>query len=111
MERKVKGRTYDNAARQIQSVETRQRIIEAARALMVERGYRATTVSAIARSAGVHVDTVYELVGRKPVVLRELIEQALSGTDGAVTAEERDYVKAMRAESDPARKLDIYARA
>ncbi|CAN5234033.1 TetR/AcrR family transcriptional regulator [soil metagenome] len=109
--RKVKSRPYDNAGRQTQSEETRQRIIEAARELMVERGYRATTVARIASKADVHVDTVYELVGRKPVLLRELIEQALSGTGGAVVAEERDYVKAIRAESDPACKLDIYARA
>ncbi len=78
---------------------------------MVARGYRATTVAAIAGRTGVHVDTVYELTGRKPVLLRELIEQALSGTDGAVVAEEREYVQAVRAEADPARKLDIYARA
>ena len=109
--KEVKSRHYDNAARQIQSVETRRRILEAAAALMVERGYRATTVAEIARRSGVHVDTVYELVGSKPVLLRELIEQALSGADGAVVPEERDYVKAILAEPDPARKLAIYARA
>lgn len=107
----VKGRTYDNAARQTQSEETRKRILDAARELIVERGYRAATVAAIARTAGVHIDTVYELVGRKPVVLRELIERALSGTDGAVSAEERGYVKAILAEPDPVRKLTIYAGA
>lgn len=109
--REVKGRPYDNAGRQMQSEETRQCIIETARELMVERGYRATTVAAIAGGAGVHIDTVYQLVGRKPVLLRELIEQALSGTDRAVVAEEREYVKTIRAEPDPARKLTIYARA
>jgi len=109
--RKVKSRSYDNAGRRTQSAETKQRIVEAARDLMIERGYRATTIAAIAEGAGVHVDTIYELVGRKPVLLRELIEQALSGTDGAVVAEEREYVKAIQAESDPARKLTIYARA
>ncbi|MBA2532388.1 MAG: TetR/AcrR family transcriptional regulator [Nocardioidaceae bacterium] len=109
--RKVKSRPYDNAGRQTQSEGTRQRIVRAARDLMIERGYQATTVAAIARSAGVHIDTVYELVGRKPVLLRELMEQALSGIDGAVVAEERDYVEAIRAESDPARKLTIYAGA
>ena len=108
---KVKGRPYDNAARQIQSEETRQRIFDAGRELMVERGYRPTTVAAIATRAGVHVDTVYALVGRKPVLLRELIEQALSGTDAPVPAEDREYVKAIGAEPDPARKLAIYARA
>jgi len=107
----VKGRSYDNEGRQLQSDATRQRILDAARALMVEKGYRATTISAVAGQAGVHVDTVYELVGRKPVLLRELIERAISGTQGAVVAEERDYVKAMRAEPDPGRKLRIYAAA
>lgn len=108
---KVKARPYDNAARQTQSEETRRRILAAARELMIERGYRATTVTAIAERAAVHVDTVYELVGRKPVLLRELIEQAISGADHAVAAEERKYVKAIRDEPEPGRKLAIYARA
>ncbi|HWI04333.1 MAG TPA: TetR/AcrR family transcriptional regulator [Acidimicrobiales bacterium] len=111
MQEKVKGRQYDNAGRQTQSEETRQRIVSAARDLMVAQGYRATTIAAVAARAGVHVDTVYALVGRKPVLLRELIEQAISGTDHAVAAAERDYVKAIRATSDPVGKLTIYARA
>ena len=111
MARQVKSRTYDNAGRQAQSGETKRRILEAARGLVVERGYRGTTVAEIARRADVHIDTVYQLVGRKPVVLRELIEQAVSGTSGAVAAEERQYVKDIQAEPDPGRKLDIYARA
>ena len=109
--KEVKGRVYDNAARQTQSAETRQRVLNAAHQLIVERGYRKTTVADIALEAGVHIDTVYALVGRKPVLLRELIEQAVSGTDRAVTPEERNYVKAILAEPDPARKLAIYARA
>lgn len=104
-------RRYDGAKRREQSAATRQRILEAARALILERGYRATTISAIAAQAEVNVDSVYELVGRKPVVLRELIEQAISGTDRAVPAEERDYVRAMQASHDPVEKLAIYARA
>ena len=108
---KVKGRQYDNAGRQIQSEETRERILEAARELIVARGYRATTIAAVAGNAGVHVDTVYALVGRKPVLLRELIEQAISGTDRAVAPQDRDYVKAILQASDPVRKLAIYAGA
>lgn len=109
--RPVKTRAYDSRARRAQSEETRRRIVEAARALILDRGYRATTIADVARNAGVHVDTVYELVGRKPVLLRALIEQAISGTDRAITAEDRDYVKAIRAEPDPRNKLGIYARA
>jgi AcrR family transcriptional regulator len=111
MARRVKRRTYATSGRQAQSAANRQRIVDAARELILERGYRATTIAAIAARADVNVDTVYELVGRKPVVLREVIEQAISGTDHAVIAEERDHVKAMLAEPDPADKLAIYARA
>ena len=109
--RSVKRRSYDNTAREATSQATRQRIVDAARGLILERGYRGTTVADIAAAAAVHIDTVYQLVGRKPVLLRELIEQALSGTDHPITAEQRDYVKAMKAEPDPARKLTIYAGA
>lgn len=111
MARTVKARTYDNAGRRAQSAETKERVLEAARALIVERGYRAATVSAIARRAGVHIDTVYELAGRKPVILRELIERAISGTEGAVAPDQRDYVRAIQAEPDAAEKLRIYATA
>jgi AcrR family transcriptional regulator len=111
MTEEVKRRPYDATIRQSQSAATRQRIVDAARLLILERGYRATTIAAIAAKAGVNTDSVYELVGRKPMVLRELIEQAISGTDHAVVAEERAHVKALLAEPDPAKKLAIYARA
>jgi AcrR family transcriptional regulator len=111
MEDDVKRRSYDASGRRARSAETRQRIIDAARELILADGYRATTIAAVAARSGVNVDTVYELVGRKPVLLRELIEQAISGTDHAVAAQERDYVQAITAEPDPAHKLVIYARA
>ncbi|HEV3266010.1 MAG TPA: TetR family transcriptional regulator [Acidimicrobiales bacterium] len=111
MKREVKRRSYDATGRKARSRETKQRIIGSARDLILADGYRSTTVAAVAARAGVNIDTVYALVGRKPVILRELIEQAISGADHPVTPDERDYVRAMKAESDPARKLAIYARA
>lgn len=110
MARNVK-RSYDNSARRQHSDDTRARILDAAADLIAAQGYRATTVTALARAADVHVDTVYALVGRKPEVVRALIERAVSGTADAVPPDERDYVIAMRAESDPAAKLAIYAGA
>ncbi len=103
-------RSYDAEGRRAQSAATRQRIVDSARELILERGYRATTVARVAAHAGVNVDTVYELVGRKPMLLRELIEQALSGTTRAVVAEERPTIMAVRAEPDPVTKLALYAR-
>ena len=104
-------RTYDNAGRRARSDETKNRILDAARELLTTKGYRATTIGEVARAADVHVDTIYELVGRKPAMLRELIERAISGTDRPVGPSERGYVQAMGREPDPARKLAIYASA
>ncbi len=109
--RPVKPRRYDNTARRSQSAATRQRILDTARRAIVHGGYQATTIADIAADAGVHIDTVYRLVGPKAILLRELIEQAISGRDAVVAAEERDYVKAIMAEADPERKLTIYATA
>jgi len=107
----VKKRSYEASRRAAASGATRQRILDAARELILARGYRAATITAIAARAEVNVDTIYELVGRKPLLLRELIEQALSGQDQAVVAEQRSHVVAMRAEPDAAVKLELYATA
>ena len=104
-------RAYDDAGRRDRSAETRARVLDAARERFVAEGYGATSVADIAKEAGVHIDTVYRLVGRKAVILRELIEASLSGTGTTVVAEERDYVQAIAREPDPRQKLAIYAAA
>ena len=90
---------------------TRHSILECARGLFLEKGYAATTMPAIARAAGVAPDTVYAAVGTKAQLFKLLVEAALSGQDEEVPADERDYVRAIRAEADAARKLQIYATA
>ncbi len=107
----VKRRPYNATNRRASSRETKRRIMAAARETIIERGYRGSTLAEIADNAQVNVDTIYALVGRKPIILRELIEQAISGTDEPVVAEERGYVRAIRAERDPKTKLAIYAKA
>jgi AcrR family transcriptional regulator len=109
VKRQPTRRPYDSTHRDAGSAATRGRILAAARDSIVGSGYRNATVAEIARKAGVNVDTVYALVGRKPLILRELIETAISGRDEAVEAEDRDYVVAIRTEPDPRRKLTLYA--
>lgn len=104
-------RRYDATSRQQAAARTRKRILAAARELFVADGYAATTVGAIAQRAAVAADTVYAAVGPKAALFRELIEQALSGTDGPVAGEHREYAVRMRAEPDAAAKLAIYAAA
>jgi len=111
MARRSKPRAYDSSSRQEGARATRGAILGAARKLFLKQGYAATTMPDIARAAGVALDTVYAAVGKKPALFRLLVESAISGEDEAVTADERDYVRAIRAEPDAANKLRIYAAA
>jgi AcrR family transcriptional regulator len=104
-------RRYSSAMRAEQAAATRHAVLEAARALFAEHGYAGTSIAAIAARAGVAVDTVYAAAGRKPALLRELVETSLSGTDQAVPAEQRDYVLRLRAAPSARQKIEIYAAA
>jgi AcrR family transcriptional regulator len=105
------NRRYDASGRRQAAERTRAAILDAARQLFADRGYTATPMTAIAKHAGVALDTVYAVVGRKPDVARLLIETAISGTGGAVPAEERGYVRAIRAAPDAEAKIAVYAAA
>ncbi len=107
----VKSRSYRSPLRDERARRTRRVILAAARRLFVQHGYAATTVAEIAAEAGVAVDTVYAAVGAKSVLFRLLLETAISGTDEAVPAEERDYVQRMRAQPRARQKLETYAAA
>ena len=109
--KKRRKRKYDSTRRADAARATRQAIIDSARRLFLEKGYAATTMPEVANAAGTALDTVYATAGKKPALFRLLIEMAISGSDRAVPAEERDYVRAIRAETDAARKLHLYATA
>ena len=104
-------RAYHSTFRSKSAKATRESIIKSARAIFLEKGYAATTMSAIALAAGTALDTVYATVGKKPALFRLLIETAISGTNTAVPVAERAYVRAIRAEADAAVKLRLYAAA
>ena len=109
--RKGAKRKYDSTSRSEAAKTTRELIINSARAIFLEKGYAAATMPAVAMAAGTALDTVYATVGKKPALFRLLIEMAISGSDRALPAEDRDYVRAIRAETDAAPKLRLYAAA
>jgi AcrR family transcriptional regulator len=108
---KAPRRRYSSAVRAEQAAATRRAVLDAAQALFVDKGYAATGVGEIAARAGVAVDTVYAAAGRKPALLRELVETALSGADTAVPGEQREYVQRIRAAGTAAEKIAVYATA
>ncbi|GAB4067066.1 hypothetical protein GCM10028777_21960 [Angustibacter speluncae] len=103
------SRSYDSAVRREQARATRAAVVAAAREQFTQHGWRAP-VTAVARGAGVSVDTVYASVGRKPDLLLAAVDSVLG--DGApVPAEQREYVRAVRAAVTAEEKLDLYAVA
>lgn len=104
-------RVYRSSRRAAQAARTRAAVVAAARELFASQGYAATSVAQIAARAGVAADTVYAAVGRKPELIRETLETAISGTDTAVAAEDRHYVRAIRAAPNAEDKIAIYAAA
>jgi AcrR family transcriptional regulator len=73
-------RPYRSRLRAEQAAQTRLRILEAAGDLFAERGYGATTIDAVAASAGVAVDTVYAIFGTKKGMLSALIDLRVTGS-------------------------------
>jgi AcrR family transcriptional regulator len=104
-------RAYNSPRRAEQAAATRRAVLTAARELFVSNGYSATTIADIAERARVSLDTIYATVGRKPALLRELVEAAISGTEQAVPADQRDYVKRISAAPTALEKITIYAHA
>ncbi|HEY0813582.1 MAG TPA: helix-turn-helix domain-containing protein [Pseudonocardia sp.] len=102
------ARRYHSPRRAEQAAQTRHAVLEAARDLFVSNGYAVTTVAEIARAARVAIDTVYATVGRKPALLRAVLESAISGSDVAVAAEQRDYVARTQAALSARDKLTAY---
>jgi AcrR family transcriptional regulator len=112
MPRTVKSprRSYDSPRRREQARLTRLAVLEAARALFVEHGYVATTIPAIARAAGVSAETIYAVFGTKKAVLSELVDVSIAGGGEAPPVLEQDWVREIRDEPDPRRRLSIMAR-
>jgi AcrR family transcriptional regulator len=67
--------------RQRQALATKRQIAAAARRLFNERGYVATTISAIAEAADIPAPTIYSALGSKANILKTIAWEAVSGLD------------------------------
>ena len=80
-------------------------VVDAARALFLERGYGATTIEAISARADVPPATVYRLFSSKRGILKALLDVSIAGDDEAVPMVDRRPVRSLLAEPDPRSKL------
>jgi AcrR family transcriptional regulator len=107
----VKRRPYASVLRTQQAAATRTAVLASARRLFTTKGYAATSVSEVAADAGVSLDTVYASVGRKPRLLLAVIDMILGSSEQPISAEDRDYVKAVRAAPTARQKIATYTQA
>jgi AcrR family transcriptional regulator len=107
----VKRRRYHSPRRAEAAERTRATVVGAARELFLRDGYERTSVTAIAERAGVSLDTIYAAVGRKPLLVRAVVDDVLGEGRGEVPAEGRGYVDGIRAAGGARAKLAVYARA
>lgn len=91
------NRSYASSLRAEQAQLTRRRILDTAEELFLGSGYSVTTIEAIARTAEVSVQTVYNAVGNKRAALSAVYDRALAGDDEPLPIAERPHFKAMLA--------------
>ena len=65
--------TYDSPLRRRQAADTRSSVVDAARRLFAANGFPATTITDVAREAGVSPQTVYGSFGGKPGLVAALV--------------------------------------
>jgi AcrR family transcriptional regulator len=69
-------------SRKQRAAATRQRIVDSAHRLFLEQGYSATTMPAVARDAGVAVQTIYFTFRTKGDLLHAVYERVVLGPEG-----------------------------
>jgi AcrR family transcriptional regulator len=93
-------RMYSRTLREAQTVLSRQRVVAAADLCFVEWGFGGTTVGRVAAAAGVSVQTVYNVVGGKPELLKAAYDVRVAGDAEPIPMAERAQVRALLAATD-----------
>lgn len=106
---KGSGRTYDGRARREKAMATRRAVLAAARDLLEQQGFAATTMAAVARAAGVSAETVYKSFGSKPALVKAVFDVVIAGDDEPVSVADRPEAQRIREQADPAGKVRAYA--
>ena len=102
-------RPYDRTLRHEQAQSTRARILESAHQLLLAGGYQRLTIAALAESAGVSVQTIYNSVGNKAAVIKAVYDVTLAGDDDPRAMNDRREFRALAEAPDGASLLRAYA--
>jgi AcrR family transcriptional regulator len=98
-------RSHDSTGGQARTRLARAAVVQAARALFLERGYAATTIETISDLSDVPPATVYRLFSSKLGILKALLDASIAGDDEAVALQDRPHIQALLADRDPRNQL------
>ncbi|MGW2665656.1 TetR/AcrR family transcriptional regulator [Nocardia tengchongensis] len=101
-------RAYDASRRHEQARLRRRAVVVAAQELFERDGFRATSIAAVARLAGVSAEFIYKGFGTKAELAKAVFDFVIAGDDDAVPVAQRSSVQAALAEPDVRRKIDLY---
>jgi AcrR family transcriptional regulator len=102
-------RRYRSSLRDAQARRTRQRVLGAATAVFLDRGYGGATIRAVAAEAKVSVPTVEALFGTKARLLKAAIDVAIAGDDEPVAVLDRAWAADARQAGTAAEFLSLVA--
>jgi TetR/AcrR family transcriptional regulator, regulator of autoinduction and epiphytic fitness len=105
----VTKREYRSPLRAEQAAATRRRIVEAARELLLERGFAATKLDQVAAHAGVALPTLTGHFPNKGALLEEVLRAVAGGTAEDERAPLGEQLKALLATTDPRELLTAVA--
>jgi len=103
-------KAYTSAVRDAAARRTRQVLVDAAEQLFLDAGYAETTISAIAASAGVSAQTVYNAFGTKAALLKHLYDVRLVGDDEPIPFGDRPELLALKSAVDPQQVITGYVQ-
>jgi AcrR family transcriptional regulator len=89
-----KKRSYDASARLEQARRTREHVLDVARRAFLAHGYGPTTLAAVAREAGVSVETIHKVFGGKSGLVKAICERALAGSGPRPARDRSDAISA-----------------
>lgn len=101
----AKNRRYTSPVREQQALATKNRILDAAEALLLEKGFVGMTVADVARKAGVSPQTVYAVFTSKAGIIMAAIEDRVIRDD-----RNAETIKQLHVTDDPVFILESIAR-
>lgn len=101
---------YDNSARAARARATRARVLAAARASFLERGFAGTTIALVADEAAVSPETIYKTFGSKAALLKAVYDVTLAGDDDDVPLAQRPEALAVLQATSGEAAVAAYAK-